>query len=164
MGSELSLTARHEITRKFAHAYAEAAKRDKGRMLDEVCAIMGWGRDSARGGLKAAGKPRRLGKKTRKPRARKYSYTCVKVLAKVWAWTGGMYLVVSMRLNIDLLESHGECAVDRAGYSTQVRHELLCMIAATMDRYLAPARRRNTLRGFATTTAGALLRNSYHYL
>ncbi len=34
------------------------------------------------------------------------------------------------------------------------------MSAATMDRYLAPARTRNTLRGFSATTAGPLLRNS----
>ncbi len=157
------MTAKHEITRKFALAYAGAAKRDKSRLLDEVSAITGWSRDNARRQLTAAGKPRRVGKKTRTPRARKYSDTCVQVLAKVWAWTGGMsgkYLAVSMRLNLDLLESHGECVVDQSGYSTQVRQELLCMSAATMDRYLAPARRKNTLRGFAATTAGPLLRNS----
>ncbi len=34
------------------------------------------------------------------------------------------------------------------------------MSVATMDRYLAPARRKNTLRRFASTTAGPLLRNS----
>ncbi len=157
------MTAKHEITRKFALAYAGALKRDKSRLLDEVCAITGWSRANARRQLTAARKPRRVGKKTRTPRARKYSDTCVQVLAKVWAWTGGMsgkYLAVSMRLTLDLLESHGECVIDQSGYSTGVRQELLSMSAATMDRYLAPARRKNTLRGFAATTAGPLLRNS----
>jgi len=65
-----------------------------------------------------------------------------------------------MRLNLDLLESHGECVIGRSDYSTQIRQELLSMSAATIDRYLAPARRKNTLRGFAATTAGPLLRNS----
>ncbi len=114
------MTAKHEITRKFALAYAAAAKRDKSRLLDEVYAITGWNRDNARRQLKAARKPRRVGKKTRTPRARKYSYTSVQVLQKVWAWSGGMsgkYLAVSMRLNIDLLESHGECVVGRLGFN-----------------------------------------------
>ncbi len=35
------MTAKHEITRKFALAYAGASKRDKSRLLDEVCAITG---------------------------------------------------------------------------------------------------------------------------
>ncbi len=107
MGNGLSMTAKHEITRKFALAFAGAAKRDKGRLLDEVCAITGWSRANARRQLTAAGKPRRVGKKTRTPQARKYSDACVQVLVKVWAWTGGMsgkYLAVSMRLNLDLLE------------------------------------------------------------
>ncbi len=157
------MTAKHEITRKFALAFAGAAKRDKSRLLNEVCAITGWSRANARRQLTAAGKPRRVGKKTRTPRARKYSDASVQVLQKVWAWTGGMsgkYLAVSMRLTLDLLEAHGECVIDRADYSTHVRQELLSMSAATMDRYLAPARRKTTLRGFSATTAGPLLRNS----
>ncbi len=35
------MTAKHEITRKFALAYTGASKRDKGRLLDEACAIHG---------------------------------------------------------------------------------------------------------------------------
>jgi len=72
----------------------------------------------------------------------------------------GKYLAVSMRLTLDLLESHDECVEGDAGYSTGVRQELLSMSAATIDRYLERARRKNTLRGFAATTAGPLLRNS----
>jgi len=103
------------------------------------------------------------GRKPVNPGARKYSYASVQHLAKVWAWSGGMsgkYLAVSMRLNLDLLEVHGECVIGRSDYSTKIRQELLSMSAATIDRYLAPARRKNTLRGFAATTAGPLLRNS----
>ena len=37
MGSGLSMRARAEITGKYAGAYAKASKKDKGRMLDEVC-------------------------------------------------------------------------------------------------------------------------------
>jgi len=104
------MAAKHEITRKFALAYAGASKRDKSRLLDEVCAITGWSRDNARRQLSAARKPRRGGKPVN-PGARKYSYASVQHLAKVWAWSGemsGKYLAVSMRLNLDLLEVHGQ--------------------------------------------------------
>ena len=67
MGNGLSMAAKHEITRKFALAYAAAAKRDKSRPFYEVCAITGWNRDNARRQLTAARKPRRVGKKTRTP-------------------------------------------------------------------------------------------------
>ena len=163
MGNGLSVAAKHEITRKFSLAYAGASKGDKSRLLDEVCAVTGWSRDNARRALKMARKPRRVGRQARKPRPRKYSYASLQVLQKVWACSGGMsgkYLVVSMRLTLDLLESHDECVMGKAGYSTGVRQELLSLSAATIDRYLAPARRKNELRGFSTTTAGPLLRNS----
>jgi hypothetical protein len=48
------MTTKHEITRKFALAYAGASKRDKSRLLDEVCAITSWSRDNARRQLRAA--------------------------------------------------------------------------------------------------------------
>ncbi len=48
------MSAKHEITRKFAHAYTGASKRDKGRLLDEACAITGWSRANARRQLTAA--------------------------------------------------------------------------------------------------------------
>ncbi len=64
------MTAKHEITRKFALAFAGAAKRDKSRLLNEACAITGWSRANAGRQLTATGKPRRVGKKTRTPRCR----------------------------------------------------------------------------------------------
>ena len=75
MGSELSMGARFEVTAKYAKAYAKVAKKDKGRLLDEVVAVTGWSRDNARRRLAAAAKPRpRAMKVARKRRARKYSY------------------------------------------------------------------------------------------
>jgi hypothetical protein len=59
-----------------------------------------------------------------------------------------------------LLETHGELVPGKASYSEQVYDELLAMSSATIDRYLAPARAKDPLRGITTTTPGPLLRNS----
>ena len=47
---------RAEITTKLAKAYAKVSKKDKGRLLDEVVAVTGWSRDSARRRLSGAAK------------------------------------------------------------------------------------------------------------
>ncbi|WP_232011975.1 integrase catalytic domain-containing protein [Actinomyces slackii] len=163
MGSELSMGARAEITRKYATAYARASKGDKGRMLDEVCAVTGWSRDNARRRLtQAAKRPGGAKKEAPRPRGRKYSYDALKVLQKVWAASGGQcgkYLAASMPLLLDLLQSHGELD-DEPRYTPQVRAELEAMSAATIDRYLAPVRAKDPVRGISTTKAGPLLRNS----
>src|SRR5690625_418922 len=109
MGSRLSMASRADITRKYALAYARASKKDKGTLLDEVCAVTGWSRDNARRRLAQARKPRPVGKSKRKPRSRKYSYDAVKVLQQVWAATGGKcgkYLAASMALQLDMLAAH----------------------------------------------------------
>ena len=48
MGSRLSMASCADITQKYARAYAQASKKDKGMLLDEVCAVTGWSRDNAR--------------------------------------------------------------------------------------------------------------------
>ena len=42
------MQARYEIARKFAKQYATAAKKDNGKLLDEVCANTDWSRENAR--------------------------------------------------------------------------------------------------------------------
>lgn len=162
------MTSRAEVTTKYAKAYANASKKDKGRVLDAVVEVTGWSRDNARRRLTAAAKTgpgagRQVARKARKPRAPKYSYDTVKVLQKVWAASGGQcgkYLAASMRLQLDALERHGELVdgVDR--YSPAVREELLAMSAASIDRYLKPAKARDQLRGTSTTKPSPLLRSS----
>lgn len=61
---------------------------------------------------------------------------------------------------LDALERHGELVdgVDR--YGPGVRGELLAMSPATIDRYLAPARAKDQLRGVSTTAPSTLLRSA----
>lgn len=158
------MAARAEITAKYARAYAKASKKDKGRLLDEVIAVTGWSRDNARRRLAKAAAPRpRASSKPRKPRTRKYSYDATKVLQRVWAFSGGMsgkYLAVAMPHLVDALERHGELIAGKNRYSPMVRAELVAMSAATIDRYLAPARAKDPLRGLSTTKPSPLLRSS----
>ncbi|EJF47627.1 DDE-type integrase/transposase/recombinase [Actinomyces massiliensis] len=80
----------------------------------------------------------------------------------MWAASGGQcgkYLKESMPLLLDLLEASGELD-DEPRYTPAVRDELVAMSAATIDRYLAPVRATEQLRGKSTTKAGPLLRSS----
>lgn len=156
------MASRAEITAKYAREYRSVSKRDKGRLLDEVVAVTGWSRDNARRRVAAAVRPRPAGPR-RRHRPRKYSMDALKVLQRVWAFSGGecgKYLAASMGVLLDALERHGELVAGRARYSAAVRTELLAMSPATIDRYLAPARARDPLRGQATTKPSPLLRTS----
>jgi hypothetical protein len=92
------------------------------------------------------------------------------VLQRVWAASGGQcgkYLAASMGAQLDGLERHGELTPGGPGrldpqgrYSQAVRAELESMSAATIDRYLAPVKATEQLRGTATTKASPLLRSS----
>ena len=162
------MSSRAEITTRYAKAYAAAAKKDKGVILDQVVEVTGWSRDNARRRLTAAatrppGPGRQVAARPRKPRRPKFSYDARKVLQRVWAASGGQcgkYLAASMAIQLDGLERHGELVLGQGRYSPQVRAELLAMSAATIDRYLEPAKARDQLRGKTTTKPSPLLRNS----
>lgn len=158
------MAARAEITRKFAREYAQASKKDRGVLLDQVVVITGWSRDNARRRLSTAARPGpRSATRSRKPRARKFSHDATKVLQRVWAFSGGQcgkYLAVVMESLLDSLEHHGELEFGKGRYSPGVRAELLSMSPASIDRYLAPVKGRDPLRGIATTKPSPLLRTS----
>jgi hypothetical protein len=162
MDGGLSMSARVEITRKYARDYARASKGAKGKVLDQVCAVTGWSRDNARRRLvSAASSVRRID--GRRQRGLKYSTAAQQVLARLWGFSGGQcgkYLVVSLPQLVEALEAHGELVTGHGGYTQEVRAELLSMSAATIDRYLAPARAKDHLHGLSTTRPAALLRSS----
>lgn len=84
------MTARIEVTKKYAQAYERATKKDKGKILDMVVEVTGWNRDHARQQLRRRMRqgPGRT-KATvvvmdqRRTKARKYSYDATGLL-KVW--------------------------------------------------------------------------------
>lgn len=163
----MSMASRVEITSRYAKVYGRSGKKEKSRILDEVVSVTGWSRDNARRRLVAAARPPGTGRtvavSARKQRSSKYSYDAVKVLQRVWAASGGQcgkYLAVSMKTQLDGLERHGELVFGQGRYSPAVRAELLSMSAASIDRYLAPARATDAVRGVSTTKPSPLLRSS----
>lgn len=164
------MAARYEITKKYAQAYAAAPKKGKSQILDQVVEVTGWNRDHARQQLTARLKqaPGRavatvavIDRRRTKPR--KYSYDAIKVLQLVWATAGGScgkYLAVAMTDWLDAMEAEGVLVPDVERYSASVRAELVSMSPATIDRYLAPTKAADPIRGKTTTKPGQLLRNS----
>ena len=162
------MTSRAEVTTRYARSFRAADKRTKGRILDEVVSVTGWSRDNARRRLTSAaqsppGAGRSVATRPRKQRATKFSYDALKVLQRVWAASGGQcgkYLAASMRTQLDALERHGELVDGVGRYSMAVRAELLAMSAASIDRYLRPAKATDQIRGVSTTKPSPLLRSS----
>ena len=166
----LSLQARFEVTKKYAAAYEAASKKDKGLILDQVVAVTGWNRDHARQQLRARlRQPKGRATATiavldrRRTKPCKYSYDARKVLQTVWAASGGLcgkYLAASMTDWLQQMEAEGSLIEGHDRYTKQVRAELIAMSAATIDRYLAPVKAKDPIRGKTTTKPGSLLRNS----
>ncbi len=106
------MATRHEVTKKYAREYAAAAKKDKGRMLDELVALTGWSRANARRAVAAAGRRRGPARSVhRKPRAPIYGYNTLKVLIEVWTLIGepcGKYLASIMEPTLAALDGFGE--------------------------------------------------------
>src|SRR5690606_36067764 len=100
------------------------------------------------------GSGRAVAVRVRSPRRPRYSYDARKVLQRGWAGTGGQcgkYLAASMLTQLDALERHGELVPGQGRYSGEVRAELLAMSAATIKRYLAPAKAKDQIGGVSTT-------------
>ncbi|MGH3562901.1 MAG: integrase catalytic domain-containing protein, partial [Mycobacterium sp.] len=83
------------------------------------------------------------------------------VLEHVWALMGmpcGKYLVVMLDQWLPLLADAGD--LDKPFATKTAVAELKAMSAATVDRYLKPARDRMRIKGISTTKPSPLLRNS----
>lgn len=77
----------------------------------------------------------------------KYSCDSIKVLQKVWVAASGKYLAGSISLLLDLLERSGELMDGSGRYSAAVRIELKAMSPARINRYLAPVKAKDQLKG-----------------
>ncbi len=70
----------------------------------------------------------------------------------------GKYLVVMLELWLPLVAAAGD--LDKPFATEAAVAELKAMSAATVDRYLKPARERMRIKGISTTKPSPLLRNS----
>lgn len=149
------MAERRAVTERMAKRYRRASKGEKGRMLEELCLLTGWSKDHARRALRAVGKER-ASPPPRRPRPVVYGEDLIDPLTTVWAALGGICgkrMAPFMAEAVSALERFEELTV------TEVqREQLRAMSAATIDRRLAPVRRRLQVRGRSGTKPGTLLK------
>jgi len=159
---KIDMAARRQVTNKLRVQYRKASKEDKGKILDRVVATTGMGRSTARRMLTGPRLPdpaEQIDGRTLRPRG--FSDDARALLAHVWALMAmpcGKYLVVMLDQWMPLLAAAGD--LDKPFATEQAVAELKAMSAATVDRYLKPARDRMRIKGMSTTKPSPLLRNS----
>ena len=159
---KIDMAARRQVTNKLRVQYRRASKADKSKILDRVVATTGMGRSTARRMLTGPRLPDPAGQVDgRALRPRGFSDDARAFLGHVWALMGmpcGKYLVVMLELWLPLLAKAGD--LDQPFATDAALAELNAMSAATVDRYLKPARDRMRIKGVSTTKPSPLLRNS----
>ena len=159
MEDRIDMATKRRITLRFRDEYVKASKRDKGVILDRMCATLGIGRSTARRLLAEAARPGR-GTGGNVERPRKYSARSRELLVQAWVLMDmpcAKYMARMLGQWLPALRAAGELD----GFRDAEFAELMAMSPATMDRYLRPVREAARPKGMAATRpAGELLRNS----
>ena len=162
MEGKIDMAARRQVTNKLRDAYRRGSRAQRGPILDRVVETTGMGRSTARRLLSGPRLPDpkdQIDKRSVKPRL--YGDDTRLLLEHVWMLMGmpcGKYFVVMRDLWLPLLDEAGD--LDKTFATDAARSELGAMSAATVDRYLGPARDRMRLKGISTTKSSPLLRTS----
>ncbi|MGH9169022.1 MAG: integrase, partial [Acidimicrobiia bacterium] len=149
------MAERKAVTRQMVTRYQKGSKKAKGQVLDELGALTGWHRDHARKALRVAARGAEVPRR-RPRRVPTYGEEVLAPVRKIWATLdapAGKRLAPFMAEIVDVLERAGELRVD-----PEVKDKLLRISAATIDRLLAPERRRLQVKGRSGTKPGSLLR------
>lgn len=164
----LTMRERGVVTKALAGQYRRASKKEKGMLLDQFVEATGYNRVYAAQLLRNQGRRVRIAPKTvlegstklrRKSTRRKPTYgpDVVKALRQVWRtmdYICGKRLAPMLAEVVPRLIAHGELRVSGA-----VRDKLVAMSPATIDRLLAPERKKAALKGRSRTKPGTLLKH-----
>lgn len=151
----LTLAERRAVTEATAIRYSQADKHAKGVILDELCAMTGWHRNHARKALMTALQPTLVS--ARHSRPPKYGPDVIDALTVCWMvldMPAGKRLAPMLGELVLALRHFGELVI-----SDDTAELLVSMSAATIDRRMAPERRRHQPRGRCTTKPGSLLKS-----
>lgn len=171
----LTMRQKQAVTRELAVEYKRAAKKRKGEILDSLVKLSAYNRSYAARMLRQRSREVALGsgqigstrfrlveaqrstRKKRRNRPRCYGKEVLVPLQRVWVICGGICgkrLAPYLEEIVPKLERLGELVLD-----AEVRDKLLGISPATVDRLLAPVRKRYQLRARSTTKPGTLLKH-----
>jgi len=154
------------VTKELQDRYRKSSKKEKIVLLDELIQLTGYNRFYAArvlrrkellGYLNIAGKRvKYLASKRKRKKQRFYDEEVRSSLQELWEEADS---ICSKRLApflaefISVMEKYGEITLD-----PKVREKLLTISAATIDRLLAPIRKKQQIKGRSTTRPGSLLK------
>jgi len=171
----LTMKEKQAVTREMATEYKRATKKQKGKILDTLTGLTGYNRSYAARVLRKGTRDVVLGRgiidgvtvtlvedertkrKKRGRRRRTYDKDVLVALQKVWVICDGICgkrLAPYLKEIVPKLERLGELTLDK-----EVKRKLTRISPATIDRLLAPARKRYQLRSRSQTKPGTLLKH-----
>lgn len=171
MEKNLTLKERRAVIRATSKRYQISNKKQRGLILNEFCATTGYNRSYAAFILRNWGRKVKMkinGIRTiflfgQKKKDNKRNYDCIydyrvkKHLEYLWALADGICskrFVVWLKDTLPILEKFEEVTLD-----SESRYKLLNISAATIDRLLAPVRKKIQIKGRHTTKPGTLLKH-----
>jgi len=165
----LTMRQKMAVTGELRDRYQKSKKREKITILNEFTKLTGYNRSYASqilnqskllGYVHVAGKTIKYIRDHKKRRKKKRYYDHDVLIALKKLWEGADY-ICSKRLApyleeyITVLERCGEIKLTH-----EVREKLLTISPATIDRLLAPVRKRQQFKGRSTTRPGSLLKKN----
>ena len=151
----MSVHARRELIWSTSSRYRAADRVAKSRILDEFCASTGYNRKYACGVLTTP--PVRRLVPLKRTRPSHFSRSDVKIIEELWEVSGrlcGKRLAEAIPNLLDSLIRHDELLL-----CPEQQRRLASTSASTLDRLLAPNKRRLGWKGKTTTKPGTLLKH-----